>query len=301
MCLIAYSPNGELMARDVFDSARAENADGIGIMSKYAVEKYTGRKAGRRAWALIERLAHERIPYAVHFRWRTHGPITSELCHPFKSPDGNTFVMHNGVISETGAIALPHESDTSVFVREFVDFRYCLTAESRKVECESLEELIGWGNKLCMLDMAAGTFTLCNEDMGEWLEGFWYSQTYSLPDRLCPRRQHWLMALNREESNITAVDSLRWPSWEDERDAQLASTVNRLERSARGTLRLVHSKEEAPHIDSERSYYRAAMQDAGYYDTGHEPAPRAYEWSGQVDEDEYRAMLKEAAIAGMSH
>lgn len=269
MCLIAFSPTGAPMPREVFNTAHADNPDGIGIMSSVAVEKFLGRKAPRKAWRLMMRLAADGIPYAVHFRWRTHGPINRALTHPFTAPDGATYVMHNGVIGETAAYSGADESDTSVFVRDFVDFSR-VPEDERAEELAALAEFIGRGNKLCILDMPTGRFSLCNEESGDWVDGLWYSNVHSLPDHMLPdwARRKWMYTAP------AAVPPSRY-----------------LETD---TAYPLPDARELPHADNESSYYRALSSAAGYYDLGHgiESAD---------DADDYRDTLRALAACGMSH
>lgn len=183
MCLIVYSPAGELMPREVHDTARRDNSDGIGVMSESGVERFLGRRAGKRAWRHIRRLAERGEPYGVHYRWATHGAVTLRNTHPFQGgTDGAVHVMHNGIIALTAEDANEQDSDTSLFVREWMQRA---PDPEVGVECkayyESIEKLIGYGSKLLVMG-ESGTFQIVNEFAGVWHEGLWYSNEYSLPN-----------------------------------------------------------------------------------------------------------------------
>lgn len=283
MCLIAYSPHGELMPYEVFKQAAFDNPDGIGVMSAYAVKKFVGSDRKIRAWALIKRLSEESIPYGIHFRWRTHGPINASLCHPFKATDGNTYIMHNGVIGATGAYAEKHESDTSVFVRDFVDLSG-MNADAYAAEIKELETFIGWGNKLLVLDMPSGAFTIANEIAGDWLEGLWYSNTWSHPANLLPTKYAAWQDYPARFLTDYPVDSA----------TPTRKLIGKLKYS--GLL----TKEPMAPIDNEESYYRTLCQSAGYYDDGNDsedsyPLPMA---DDVLDDDDYKALLRVAAANG---
>lgn len=314
MCLIAYSPSGAAMPYEVFTEAARDNPDGIGVMSAYAVKRYIGPQRAVRAWAHIQRLAEEKIPHGVHFRWRTHGPVSAALCHPFRTTDGGTYIMHNGIIGATAAYALKNESDTSVFVRDFVDFTGCASPVERAMELRELEKFIGYGNKLLVLDMRSGIFSIANEHMGDWLDGFWYSNLYSHPVAKLPTLDYdWPAAtvaapsryLTAEEANAqTAIKS----------GSKRLSLWRRAKSGAwRQRVSDVPAKEPMPYIDSEASYYRSLTQAAGYYDTGTDddvqpddgyPLPDSDDVildtldSDIADDDDYKALLRIAAANG---
>lgn len=186
MCLIAYSPNGVALPHDVFSCARKTNPDGIGIVSREGVQRFVGKKPQKRARAVLADLALRRVPYSVHFRWATHGSVCQELTHPYLAADKATYVMHNGVITWAGDAAGLRDSDTSVFVRACMERPRVPDDPDYLPYYELLGDLIGLGNKLCVYHSATDEWTLVNEDQGEWIDGIWYSNTYSLPPRLRP-------------------------------------------------------------------------------------------------------------------
>lgn len=185
MCLIAYSPKGAMVDRSILAYAYNQNPDGIGIMSVSGIEKFMGRKALKRARRYLESyLVPEETPYAIHFRWATHGAIQMSNTHPYEAPTGLHWVMHNGVINLTASEATKDESDTAVFVRKYMTD---IPAFDDKAYFTALGYKIGWSNKLCIMD-SNGDFILCNDDAGTWIDGIWFSNTYSLPAHKIPTR-----------------------------------------------------------------------------------------------------------------
>lgn len=183
MCLIIYSPKGALVERSVAAYAHCQNSDGIGVMSVEGIEKFMGRKALKRAYRYIQTyLSPHETPYGLHFRWATHGDVKLANTHPYETPDGKHWVMHNGVISLTTAESSKNESDTAVFVRKYMD---AIRPFDDKTYWTHIESLVNWGNKLLVMD-DGGQFKICNEDAGVWVEGMWYSNTYSLPAAKIP-------------------------------------------------------------------------------------------------------------------
>lgn len=188
MCLIAYSPKGVLVDRAILAYAYYQNPDGIGIMSSAGIEKFMGKKALKRARRYLETyLVPKGVPYAIHFRWATHGDVKMVNTHPYESPQGTHWIMHNGVLGVTSGEATADESDTAVYVRKYL---HEAPGFDDKQYWDTVSTHIGWGNKFCVMD-ANGEFRLCNDDAGEWIGGIWFSNTYSLPDNVIPKRQSY--------------------------------------------------------------------------------------------------------------
>lgn len=178
MCLIAYVPAGKILPQKNIEAAHLGNSDGIGVMSADGVEKFVGRKALKRAKRYIRRLQDGNREYAVHFRYATHGDVTLANCHPHRLPNGNGYMMHNGILSDYSKRATARYSDTALYAAihtspDASDVRTMISYWDKQ------GKTIG-GNKLCIL-LPTGNFLLVNDHMGEWIEGVWYSQTYSLP------------------------------------------------------------------------------------------------------------------------
>ena len=181
MCLIAYNPTGTMLDRAVIHTANEINSDGIGVMSAAGVVKFMGKRKGKKLRRYLQTvLVPQSLPYAVHFRYATHGAVNEDNCHPFAIPDGRGYLMHNGVISWCGYDA--HKSDTAVFTSMLDDFTHSRDIAMRN----ELAKLIGYGSKLCIMD-SDYQFSLVNEDAGEWISGVWYSNTYSLPTSMQPK------------------------------------------------------------------------------------------------------------------
>ena len=210
MCLIVYSPNGLPTDYAVMAEAQKDNPDGIGVMSRSGVRRFLGPKMLKRAVGYVAYLAGKAEPYAIHFRYATHGAKDLSNTHPHES-DAGLAVMHNGVLS--GFANKASASDTSQFVSLYLrgvrDLSDCLPL---------LERAIGYGNKFCVYSRELDKFWLANEDEGTWYEGIWYSQTYSLP---------WLMLERmRADGAITWVPQTKtvsyspagdWGDYEDRR------------------------------------------------------------------------------------
>lgn len=183
MCLIVYSPTGANIERDVFDYAQATNSDGIGIMSMHGIEKFVGRKCRKRALRYLNKLLadHPGTPWGLHFRWATHGDVNLDNCHPYKAPESDAHVMHNGVIRATTGMSSKAKSDTAVFTDLFMWKAPGHADLGYDDFYKRVSRIIGTENKLLVFHKDTAQFTLVNENMGFWHEGLWYSNTYSVP------------------------------------------------------------------------------------------------------------------------
>lgn len=177
MCLIAYVPAGKSLKREVFDNANRVNPDGIGVMSARGIEKFYGNKQLKRARAYVAELVKDGLAHGVHWRYATHGSKGLVLCHPFKLPNVEAHLMHNGVIYATAHEANEDASDTLLYVNKLIDAP------------ASHEDLTYW-NRVCteigksnkgLVMYPDGKFVILNKEEGATVEDIWYSNQYSLP------------------------------------------------------------------------------------------------------------------------
>jgi len=113
MCLIIHKPKGETIEKWIIDSAKEYNPDGIGIMSGGKVCRSMKIKTAK-VYDKINSLDNA----AIHFRMATHGTTDIKNCHPFKL-NGDTFLMHNGIMSKYNPPKDSNDSDTATFVKEY--------------------------------------------------------------------------------------------------------------------------------------------------------------------------------------
>jgi hypothetical protein len=177
MCLIAYVPAGKSLPIENMKAAHFANDDGIGIMSSKGIWKFLGRKALKKAIKTVATLEAEKIEYAIHFRYKTHGDVILQNCHPFETPNKRAYVMHNGVLGQYTAKATKDCSDTGAFVREYLTE---VPEDNNMDYWSEVARHIGWGNKLCIMTYDF-KFILVHGEAGTYRDGIWYSQTYSLP------------------------------------------------------------------------------------------------------------------------
>lgn len=322
MCLIAYSPKGTMVDRSILAYAYNQNPDGIGIMSVSGIEKFMGKKALKRARRYLESyLVPEQIPYGIHFRWATHGAIQMSNTHPYEAPTGKHWVMHNGVIGLTANEATKDESDTAVFVRKYmtdaasIDDTFYYKALSTKV---------GWGNKLLIMD-DCGQFIICNDDAGVWIDGIWFSNTYSLPNSKVPYQRNWNYSssyTSRSDADFYRFEPKeKWdselrkfvpnPAYKAAEDVNREGyAIERVENPDKETTRVVSNGNvyllPRPKLGGERwdgedrrSYYEAleaglTVDDTEYYDAAHTVPPEKAEVDQVMEPHELALRLAEA-------
>jgi hypothetical protein len=156
----------------------------------------------------LNELAGDAIPFAVHFRYATHGDVTRENVHPFPIPGTDAMLMHNGVLW-TSAKATKEKSDTRVFCDDVAP-KYFLGVDCPKERRAGLEKE-SQGNRLLLMLGKGEAWEVLNKHLWTERHGCWYSNTYSIA-AMQPRRvgYHVSRALP-----VTAFDQR---SWEDQRD-----------------------------------------------------------------------------------
>lgn len=174
MCLIIYSPTCQVPVRKVFSEAAQNNPDGIGVMSADGVRKFVGKRKARRAYGYIQALARDAIPYAVHFRWATHGRVSRENTHPFEIPGTGRWLMHNGVLW-TATLASEAVSDTRIFADQIAPD--LLQRNPKGWQREMADEAAG--NRLLVMSEDGSQFDIINKALWTKAGGLWYSNQYS--------------------------------------------------------------------------------------------------------------------------
>lgn len=178
MCLAIVRPPGIEVPEEHIDRGWQRNPDGGGFafVDKNGVQLRKGFFKLKDYKDAVFKAMKENpaSTFLLHFRIRTTGDKSSENTHPHKFAYG--VMIHNGTISGTGALHGTGDSDTALFLKKFGDK---FTYERLSANKETLGKAIGTGNKLAFL-YTNGKYVIVNEDSGQWREGVWYSNTWSL-------------------------------------------------------------------------------------------------------------------------
>lgn len=191
MCLIILkTPDGNV-TKDILKQAFINNPNGVGIAytnyNNIIVEKNLHRmnefekfyihyqEFEKRAKALNSNLL-------IHFRYATQGKINTDMCHPFEVYKGLVFA-HNGIIFGNEYKNNLY-SDTYLY-NEKVLKKLPKEFYLNKGIIKLIKKDVGDYNKLVFLDVD-NRYTIINEDIGQWLNGCWYSypqiyKTYNEP------------------------------------------------------------------------------------------------------------------------
>lgn len=190
MCLIIRTREPSKITKAEMYSALKENPDGIGVMyyaenGDIITEKAIGY-SGEKIFAFLRKhgkMAEKaKSDFAIHFRYRTSGPVDTAHAHPYTVFEGAVEMMHNGVISGYGDL---HTSDTyqyaaflSGLLKDSSDMNRFLRNENvRKL----IEEDITEDNRLVFAVKGSTDKSLIiyNEDTGYLYDGKWYSNLYA--------------------------------------------------------------------------------------------------------------------------
>jgi len=199
MCQIVLREPNFVIPYDKFESAVLNNQDGYGLSypdtdGKLITLRSADKPDPEKLYKLInEELLDQKL--LVHLRFTTVGDTILRNSHPFpileRDADGIDLRMaHNGTLSKYRPKSnISNESDTRVFVREFV--RPLFKRLARGMEPEELlsdefvkkllEDQLSTSSVLTFLD-GNGNSLICNEtgNGGKLEEGKWYySNTYS--------------------------------------------------------------------------------------------------------------------------
>lgn len=186
MCLIIQKPAGIEVPYALLDSAWEQNPDGAGIMYKRPDAEPVIYKVPVGAWAdpvahiskVLEEL--KSVEVGIHFRWRTHGPITADNIHPYRLPSGAGWIMHNGILkTDAGYKAVEDTmSDTAWYVANYLN-------DAPPANVSAYWHLVGADigaqNKMLLLD-TAGAFHRINEKSWSLYKGLYLSNLLSTPE-----------------------------------------------------------------------------------------------------------------------
>lgn len=200
MCLITYAPQGSAsLDWDVLDYSREYmNSDGYGLAwyqdGRWHTRKSLDSNGLEKAISRIPR----KFPLVVHQRFSTHGAVSKANLHPFPIGDTGAILFHNGTISGTAAdsrggmlkpktgVKAPDPAapnDTRCYIRDelaplldTVGANFLYTAGVAKSIGARVK-----GSVLVICLEGDPEPVIINEYQGDWVDGLYYSNSYSRP------------------------------------------------------------------------------------------------------------------------
>jgi hypothetical protein len=174
MCLIIHKPQGLTVPADLIKSAWDDNPDGTGIMYR-ASDGLKVYKVMPKDWAdpagHIEKVLSELtdVEAGIHFRWKTHGPVSRENCHPFAIPGTGGYIMHNGVLNDK--LLGPSYKQVQHIMSDTAFYTLTVLQDAPGAADPTFWDLVGNDvgsyNKMLLMD-AAGQFLRVNPN--QWAE-----------------------------------------------------------------------------------------------------------------------------------
>lgn len=193
MCVIICREPGIEIPHDMLESAAIVNPDGYGISVIDRGKLETIKEATpNKAATIIKRLedAKEQQVF-LHLRFKTHGEINVDNCHPFDVHTDNENViqmMHNGVLGDFSSGYNAKMSDTYHFNEQILKplvkklIPYHDTQNSSVLDDDTLlavvEKYCGYGSKIVLYDNK-DNFMIANRKGGVEYKGWWASNNYS--------------------------------------------------------------------------------------------------------------------------
>jgi len=205
MCLIIYNSDGSKVPEHHIRIAHENNPHGFGIMWAQDGRVQTYRDI-LDADEIIDLLGKfDGVPYVIHFRYRTRGPINENNCHPHRvlshKADGHDlFMMHNGTFMFLKSDE--EESDSVKFAKHLRGSLRVYGADSLfdKNQLTRMANRVGQINKMVFL-RGDGKIALVNKAAG-WENGaLWYSNTYSLKPGYREIQARAVSKAEKEEKN----------------------------------------------------------------------------------------------------
>ena len=197
MCIIVYSPDGDIVKNSILRNCFANHRDGAGIMVRCSsgiafMKGLMNLKDLKKTYKEIMEM-FPNAEHAIHFRTGTSGKDAFGCTHPFPlSEDRDDLHVLSGIAKRTlmhnGILSHGHEdlSDTQLYVKDILyPMRHIL---GRQPIQDMIEDHIGGYNKFLIFDKD-DTYLL-----GHWVgdDNFWYSNEDYKPKKIqCVNSSWW--------------------------------------------------------------------------------------------------------------
>lgn len=193
MCVIICRDPGIEIPHEMLESAAIVNPDGYGLSVIDRGKLETIKEAStNKAATIIKRLEEAKDQKVfLHLRFRTHGEINIDNCHPYEVHTDNENViqmMHNGVLGDFSTGYDGKMSDTFHFNERILKplvkklIPYHETQNTTVLDDETLltvvEKYCGFGSKIVLYDNK-DNFMIANRKGGVDYNGWWASNNYS--------------------------------------------------------------------------------------------------------------------------
>ena len=181
MCLAIFQPAGKQIDPEHLYNGWVNNPDGAGLI--YFDENWKLQQYKTLKWEKFSRMYEQlweqygaKSPFAIHFRWATHGSKTIENVHPFRVSD-SSMLIHNGVID----CHIPDKkmSDTAAFARDYLGALPELWFDSKQL-FHMVEDFCVGSKLVVMTDHPDAEYCayIVNQKNGIWHDdGIWYSNS----------------------------------------------------------------------------------------------------------------------------
>lgn len=187
MCLLIVGKSNSirqqlLMTPGLIEDIYEKNGDGLGIMYAADGHMHVSKSLPSSAFdaqQMLHSLPDDEREVALHWRWKTHGDIDLDNCHPYQVNE-TTWLMHNGILS-TGNAADVSKSDSWHFIQD-----YLIGVPDDVLHQAGFREMLGdfiGSNKFAIMS-ADGRLSVINKDQGISHDSVWYSNTYAWSPRL---------------------------------------------------------------------------------------------------------------------
>lgn len=182
MCMMIYHPEGARpFTKAEFLDFNRRNPHGFGVIWRAPTGTVRSKKGlldvGAQ-WTIYQSLLKTGCSEMVlHWRMRTAGPLSDEMCHPFKAA-GRVLVMHNGVLDHRST---KDKSDTVCFIEDVINpiLKSGKDAFYDRRVMGWLDQEIGPGNKLVLWKQGDPSPVIVGEKKGIWWQSRWYSNQYA--------------------------------------------------------------------------------------------------------------------------